>query len=181
MIEISFQELEEKFSSLQLMKLNKSLSSAKKMQSENEFYKTFKLPELFIEKNKNELRWNFVFKFQKISEELIEKYRPFITDWYTIIVHQTLSENFLKKHIDKFDCHFIAKYQTLSNKFIDEYFGESTWAWKELSEFQCLSVELILKHADKINIDCLQNNKLINQEELKQKEIYTMIKLLQSK
>jgi len=58
------------------------------------------LSESFIEKYKNELDWNCVLTYQKLSEPFIEKYKSFYTSscWSSISRFQKLSVSFIRKY-----------------------------------------------------------------------------------
>ena len=94
-----------------------------------------------------DINWVYISKYQKLSEEFIEKYNDKV-DWSRISSNQKLSEEFIEKYYDKVDWWNISKYQTLSEEFIEKYIDKSNWFW--ISNYQKLSKEFIEKHKNKI-------------------------------
>src|SRR5574344_458613 len=60
--------------------------------------------EKFFEENMNnfEVDWDYISKFQTLSEEFINKYIDKVI-WDYISIYQTLSESFIEKHYDNVD------------------------------------------------------------------------------
>ena len=106
--------------------------------------------EKFFEENINNfvVDWYRISKFQKLSEELIEKLFDKV-DWYYISKYQTLSESFIEKYCDKVNWCYISINQTLSEEFIDKYIDKVYWCF--ISKYQTLSEEFIEKHYDKVD------------------------------
>ena len=78
--------------------------------------------EKFFDENMNNFKvdWGYISMFQKLSEELIEKYIDKV-NWYRISQYQKLSESFIEKHYDKVNWDYILKYQKLSESFIEKH------------------------------------------------------------
>ena len=70
-------------------------------------------------------------------------------NWDWISINQTLSEEFIEKHMDKVEWFWISRYQTLSESFIEKYKDKVDWFW--ISEYQTLSEEFKKKYKDKLN------------------------------
>lgn len=52
------------------------------------------------EKHKDELVWNFISHYKKLSEDFIDKHKEQV-NWHNISAYQKLSEAFIIKYIDK--------------------------------------------------------------------------------
>jgi hypothetical protein len=78
--------------------------------------------EKFFDENMDNFKvdWGYISMFQKLSEELIEKYTDKV-NWYRISMYQKLSESFIDKHKDKVNWGYISEYQTLSDDFIEKH------------------------------------------------------------
>ncbi len=110
--------------------------------------------EKFFDENMNNFKvdWGYISRFQKLSEELIEKYADKVI-WYRISEYQKLSEEFIEKYIDKVDWDCISKFQTLSEEFIEKYADKVYWYF--ISKCQKLSESFIEKHSNKVNWGCI--------------------------
>ena len=106
------------------------------------------IEKFFDENIKNfEVDWAYISKYQKLSEEFIEKYIDKV-DWFYISIFQKLSESFIEKHIDKADWYYISKYQILSESFIEKHSDKVDWYW--ILKYQKLSKKFIRKHKNNI-------------------------------
>ena len=106
--------------------------------------------EKFFEENMDnfEVDLNYISMYQTLSEEFIEKHIDKV-NWCCISINQTLSEEFIEKHIDKVDWNCISIYQTLSEELIEKHKDKVNWRY--ISRCQKLSEEFIEKHIDKVN------------------------------
>ena len=110
------------------------------------------LPENFIEKHSDEIDWENISSYQKLSEKFIEKHIHKV-DWAGISIYQKLSEQFVERHADKVDWENISSYQKLSQKFIGKHADNVDWL--EICIYQKLSEGFIEKYADKVNWICI--------------------------
>jgi len=98
--------------------------------------------------NNFKIDWDCISEFQKLSEEFIKKYIDKFR-WSYISAYQTLSEEFIEKHCDKVNWNNISAYQTLSESFIEKHSDKITWYL--ISKYQKLSEDFIEKYIDKVN------------------------------
>ena len=120
-----------------------------------------KLSENFINQYSNMVNWCFICKYQKLSESFIEKYADEV-DWLYVSIHQQLSENFINKYSDMVDWENISIYQKLSETFIEKYAGEVDW-WT-VSIYQQLSENFIRKYKNKLNLCVIARHQMISLE-----------------
>ena len=120
-----------------------------------------KLSETFIEKHTDEVDWENISIYQKLSEKFIEKYADEV-DWQGVSYRQKLSENFIGKHIDDVDWIGICKYQKLSEGFIEKYAGEVVWHY--ISIYQQLSEDFIRRHKKELFFDDIARHQVISKE-----------------
>ena len=81
------------------------------------------LPENFIEKHSDEIDWENISSYQKLSQKFIGKHADNV-DWLEICIYQKLSEGFIEKYADKVNWICISIYQKLSENFIRKYKNE---------------------------------------------------------
>ncbi len=121
----------------------------------SDFFKEYEVNEDFIERNILSLDyacWLHISDFQLLSESFIDRHQDNIS-WDWVSQSQILSEDFIAKHKDNVHCGWISMKQKMS-------------------------IEFILIHIHFIVLDNLRYNKQINQEELENRDFYTMVKLL---
>ena len=94
-----------------------------------------------------EVNWDYISEYQKLSEELINKYGDKL-NWGYISINQKLSESFIDKYNNKVDWYLISKFQKLSEEFIEKYVDEVDWY--NILTYQKISKKFIEKHKDKI-------------------------------
>ena len=120
-----------------------------------------KLSETFIEKHSDEIDWEYISTYQKLSEKFIEKHSDEV-DWQGVSYRQKLSENFIGKHIDDVDWLGIYKYQKLSEGFIEKYAGKVIWHYASM--YQKLSENFIRKYKNKLNLYVIARHQVISLE-----------------
>ena len=98
--------------------------------------------------NVNKLDWNYISKYQKLSEDFIREFQDKV-DWYFISIYQKLSEDFIREFQDKVNWDCISIYQKLSEDFIREFQDKVNWDW--VSIYLKLSEEFIREFKDKVN------------------------------
>jgi len=131
-----------------------------------EYLAYHKVTEEFIEKYAPRwsylLRWSYVFKTQKLTEEFLERHSSeFNNDnWDDLWIHQSVSPEFIQKHIDVVRWDFITRYQELPEWFIENYSGKVNWG--VICRIQKLSPEFVTKHIDKITEEILSNEEFNN-------------------
>ena len=67
----------------------------------------------------NKVDWEYVCKYQKLSENFINEFRC-QAHWEHISIYQKLSENFIKEFRYQVDWYYIRRFQRLSENFINE-------------------------------------------------------------
>ncbi len=107
-----------------------------------------KLSEEFIEKFQDKVKWKVVLRYQELSEEFIEKFQNKV-NWYWISIYQKLTEKFIEKFQDKINWKFISRHQKLSEEFIEKF--QDKVDWTAISKHQKLSEEFIEKFRDKVH------------------------------
>ena len=119
------------------------------------------LPENFIEKHTDDVEWNWISAYQKLSETFIEKHVVKI-NWISISCCQKLSENFIEKHVD--DVNWISIYicQKLSEGFIEKYADKVDWDCYEIATYQKLSENFIRKYKNKLNLHDIARHQVIS-------------------
>lgn len=111
---------------------NKLIEEIEEALSIDNSHSTF---ELLFEKYPDEIDWNFISEYPRLSEKFIEKFQEEV-NWELICMYQKLSQKFIEKHHDNVEWDIIGGTQKLSNKFI-------------------------LKHLDKLDInEVIQEQKL---------------------
>lgn len=83
----------------------------------------------FIRKYKDYLNWEIISSWQKLTQDAIEEFTNYVV-WEKIFCHQTLSNNFIRKHIDKindYDWESICNFQNLDEQFLKEYKEHIVW------------------------------------------------------
>ena len=118
--------------------------------------------EKFFDENINnfEVDWDYISEYQTLSEEFIEKHVDKV-NWCRISKFQKLSESFIGKYIDKVDWCFISTFQTLSEEFIEKHCDKVDWWY--ISIYQKLSEEFIEKHCDKVNWDYISQYQTLSE------------------
>jgi len=125
-----------------------------------------KVTEEFIEKYvsqwPNLFKWSYVIKTQKLTEEFLEKHSSEFDgyDWNNLWVCQSVSLEFIQKHMDMVNWKRISEYQKLPEWFIEKYSDEVDW--HAISISQKLSPEFITRHIDKITEEILRNEEFNN-------------------
>lgn len=93
--------------------------------------------------------YNWIFRFQKVSEQFIEKHFS-VNSLYDICQYQTLSEDFIRRHADdinnsmyggKVDWKLISQYQKLSEQFMRDF--NHKLDWHVLPKYQTMSDKFI--------------------------------------
>lgn len=146
-----------------------------------------KVNDEFLEKYKSrfgDYMWYYISYYQKPSENFLEKYKDYLYftpicfnkklsskfidknikyfDVSTLIIHQKLPIWLIEKHIDLFLVYSdeLIRHKKLPEWFLNKYKDRfSKEDWKNISYYQDLSFEFVLKNKDKINFDFLFYNK----------------------
>lgn len=88
---------------------------------------TDSLPETFLRQFVNYINWLHAYKYQKIPEDLLESTGYELIKWDIIVKFQSLTEEFMEKHIKKLKFELILRYQKYSENFILKHFTLSNW------------------------------------------------------
>ena len=99
-------------------------------------------------KNTNNSNWYKISKYQKLSEEFIEKFQDKV-NWVQISGCLKLSEQFIEKFQDNVDWFLISEFQKLSEEFIEKF--QDKVNWNLISACQKLSENFIEKFQDKVD------------------------------
>lgn len=113
----------------------------------NDFFEKYFLD---IVKEKNYI-WDTMLTSRPFSEEQLEELIPYAKEkeWRDICRYQTLSEQFIRKHIEHIDWNEIATRQKLSEDFMREYADKINWS--TVSTFQKMSMNFMKEFADKLD------------------------------
>jgi len=114
-------------------------------------------------KNINEIDWNCISHYQKLSEDFIREYKDKV-NWVYISHYQQLSEDFIKEFKDKVEWRWISEFQQFSEDFIREFQDKIRWC--DISRYQELSFKFISEFRNKLDLDKLLERKLITQENI---------------
>ena len=74
----------------------------------------------FINDSMSERDWNWISRFQKLSEDFIREFQDKVV-WNRISSYQKLSESFIREFQDKVNWVWISRCQTLSDSFREEF------------------------------------------------------------
>ena len=117
----------------------------------------------FIKKYEDKLCIPLICTYQKLDNELIEKYAE--SYLYLILSCQTLTieqiENLIKKYPSKIDWSSILCCQKLTESFIEKYQDKVNWF--SVSKYQVLSEPFIEKYIDKLNLDYISQNQKLSE------------------
>ena len=93
--------------------------------------------------------WVLISQRQTISEDFMERHINMI-HWYSISTFQKLSETFIEKYSDEVDWKGISMHQSLSESFIERFSGMLEWDY--IIMHQELSYEFLEKHLYKYSL-----------------------------
>ncbi|ALN97802.1 tryptophan repeat gene family protein [Bacillus phage vB_BpuM-BpSp] len=84
----------------------------------------FKLSEEFIEKYADNFNWSMILKYQRVSEEFVDRNKDRIkrTGWRYFSMKEFLTEDFIRRNFSNLDKHAISICQKLSEKFIIDHY-----------------------------------------------------------
>ncbi len=118
--------------------------------------------------------WHFVPDYKGLSEEFIKRHMNRFKQsshyWNRICMNTILSEDFMEKNQEKMVWMAVSYNQKLSEPFIEK-FSEKVF-WNYIAEKQVLSRDFAFKHFDNIDYYCLMRNENISKE---LKEEFTII------
>jgi len=101
-----------------------------------------------IEEFKDEVIWNEISSYQKLSENFIREFK-YCVDWDYISEYQKLSENFIIEFQNNVNFSLISYSQKLSENFIREFKNKVNW--NEISQYQKLSEDFIREFKDYVD------------------------------
>ena len=117
-----------------------------------------------VEKFKYRVNWNYISRYQKLSEDFIREFQTEV-NWYYISKYRKLSEDFIREFQDKVDWYYISKYQKLSEDFIREFQDKVKWDYILCS--QKLSKKFQKEFKDTLDLEI--QNKTFKSKTKKQK------------
>lgn len=121
------------------------------------------LSEQFMDRWSNILSWNYLCKKQTMSEEFIEKHmNKLYMYWEHISQYQKLSEKFIEKYKDRVVWFNITKYQTLSEPFIVR-FG-TRCGINNICTYQKLSESFIREFRKLLDWDAISHHQKLSKE-----------------
>jgi|SaaInlLV_10m_DNA_3_1039740.scaffolds.fasta_scaffold18455_1 hypothetical protein len=85
------------------------------------------LPKMFMITYKKYLNWLYIYKYQLLSDDLIESSGYDLTKWTPIIKFQQVSESFVKKHYMHVNWNLVWRYVNYSEKFVKEFLYIVNW------------------------------------------------------
>ena len=109
----------------------------------------------------NRLEWKNVSKNQNLTEIFIRKYSAFL-DWKIITQFQftKLSHACIEKYDYKLDWEYISQHHVLTEEFIELF--QARVRWHLISQYQRMSKEFVLKFKDRININAVNMNRMLD-------------------
>lgn len=138
----------------------------------NYIYELRQVDEDFIRKNildqivNDRIILLIVLTYQKLSEDfigyIIENVILGHEEWIALCKNQTLSEQFIEKHIHELKIDIICGYQVLSEDFIRKY--KYIVNWNLISYNQALSEDFIWEFSEQVNFDELRYNNKIDKD-----------------
>lgn len=87
----------------------------------------------------------------KLSERAIDEFKDRLSWFY--VSEKPMTEEFMRKHIDKLNFTKISKYQKLSNSFIEDF--ADLLEWNYISEYQNIDEYLLYKFKHRLNLDII--------------------------
>ena len=85
------------------------------------------LPNDFLREFINKIDWLYAYKYQQLPDDLLESTGYELTKWNIIVKFQKLSEEFIEKHAKKLNWNLVWRYQKYSEKFILKHFANANW------------------------------------------------------
>lgn len=118
-------------------------------------------------------------EYQRVTSKLLDLLikRDFFIDWRKLSQEGKLTDKAFIDHHNEIYWSLISKDRKLSENQIEKFNRYVDWGL--ISEYQKLSIDFIVKMSDYIVVDRLKQNKLIDQNELEEKGIYTLLRLTQ--
>lgn len=113
------------------------------------------LSESFIEKyaGNNPLNWENISRYQKISDEFIDRHADDV-DWTYISEYQTLSEETMRSHIEDIDWAYASGSQEIPLSLLEAHMEVGNGIildglyWPDVFKFQDIPREFVVKHLD---------------------------------
>lgn len=112
------------------------------------------LPASVLLSKKMQIRWDTASKFKQ-SEDVLEQLVD-VLNWTVVCKRQTLSVEFIKKHISRVDFRMISRYQKLTDEFIIKYANRLDM--KYVSKYQLMTIDTIHCLADRLDFELLSAN-----------------------
>ena len=128
-----------------------------------------KLSESFIREYENRVDWRGISQSQELSESFIKEFKNKI-NWSSISFNQKLSESFIREFKDKLDWLGISFSQKLSESFIKEF--QNRIYWNYISLHRKLSESFIKEFQNKVDWYVISSNQKLSKsfiEEFKDK------------
>jgi hypothetical protein len=124
----------------------------------------------FLEEFAQYVDWNCILSIHKLNEDIINKHYKIITHKhkYSLYEHQTLSEEFLRDHIDDLEWGAVSQYQKLSEEFIFEFADKIKFG--NVSYAQTLSENVIRKFQDRISWANISKQQILSEDFMREFE-----------
>lgn len=114
-----------------------------------------------LEKYKDKLDWNIIWRYRKFTNTNIKKYAD-LANWDDISLHQNLNADFIKEYKDKLNwnnlciTHMFSTYYDNGKCELEDYLDYlDERCWINISRYQKLSIKFIDRYADKLNWEAL--------------------------
>ena len=92
--------------------------------------------------------WRHYAKHESLSMEDMEKYADYF-DWTILCGNQYMTEDFIRKFDNRVNFATLLSHKSLSEKLIEDYCWSFEYTeWKNVWEYQKMSIEFIEKHID---------------------------------
>lgn len=125
-----------------------------------------------MNKYKGKLIWQEVSK-HGLVEELVYKFLTYfdIFSWINVSCYSKLSDEFIRKYVDKLHIPSMLVYQTLKPDTIEmliekDCVNPKIGLWEKVSEYQSLSYDFIMKNKEHLKLDFMISNTNISRREL---------------
>ena len=113
------------------------------------------ISENFIRRHKNELPWETICSYQKLTEPFMEEMSDFLS-WPDVSARQKLSEPFIRKHINQLSLEDLCLCQVLPERLIEDFAYKLTPdCWSAISYHQTMSEDFMARHKKDIDWKCV--------------------------
>jgi len=119
------------------------------------FYKTFQFDFEFLNEFKKEINWyDLILLSPTVTEEMVDKFNPYINLNRFIRYHKNISETFIEKYLEQLDLSILLEFQNLSEEFLIKYHKKfNRLCWVKISKHQNLTEQFVNRFQDQLNLE----------------------------